>query len=701
MGRSSKRPIALCAIVAASLCSGVWAGNPSDEEQYLLELLNRMRMRPAWELGIMTNIDDGDVPEWMEPWSDHAGIDAALRYFVVDAPLLQSQWSTLSPAPPLAWNSSLHDAAAGHNGWMIQKQLQCHQVPGEPDLVQRVVGAGYVDWNGLAENIYCYAEDVDYAHAGFAIDWGSQPGGIQDPPGHRENIMAADLREVGIAIAREDDPQTQFGPLVITQDFGRRSGDASVTGVIFDDQVKRDYFYTPGEGVGDVKVEVMKVGSSKVIATALTTASGGYAIELVPGAYTVRFSGGVVGYATRTVTIADSNVKLDNVAIWRGAGADGGWSTAANWFNGVPMTAAYFGHTAGGRTVVLSDSVIGAICLDSDESYDLAGGLRLEERNCASRIDAWRGSHSIQGHLTIRGLRIDITAGAALTLSGTLDAPGETVRRSGGGVLNLDLTLESINMGGPTCFVFEGGASNILRLRSAGGLPNHVNLTVRNSGTQVSILSAHRGDLSIEGGVVSFLPGQAGFMHGNLNITGGVLDAADAMLALTSTAASDVYLDTVKRWITLASNGQLGVLSSLDRPQHRLVAALNDNGEGLPVVPALDGESLPVETVLVRYTYLADTNFDGRVNTGDFAMLSKGYVAYQLNKFDPAFAPLFTTGDYNEDGRVDTGDFKLLSMAYVQHMLDNMDAAPAAVPEPALVLPVMAAAGLALRRRRS
>src|SRR6266496_2410529 len=75
-------------------------------EQYMLELVNRMRENPAAELPILLNSSDPDV-------------NSALAYFNVNRSVLQSQWNTLVPAPALAWNDNLASAALNHDSAML------------------------------------------------------------------------------------------------------------------------------------------------------------------------------------------------------------------------------------------------------------------------------------------------------------------------------------------------------------------------------------------------------------------------------------------------------------------------------------------------------------------------------------------------------------------------------------------------------
>src|SRR5262245_65555178 len=67
-------------------------------EQYMLELVNRMRENPAAELPLLLNSTDPNVI-------------SSLNYFNVNQTTLQTQWNSLVAAPPLAWTESLALAA--------------------------------------------------------------------------------------------------------------------------------------------------------------------------------------------------------------------------------------------------------------------------------------------------------------------------------------------------------------------------------------------------------------------------------------------------------------------------------------------------------------------------------------------------------------------------------------------------------------
>lgn len=270
------------------------------QEQYMLELINRMRENPAAELSILLNSNDPSVQN-------------ALDYFQVDRNLLAQQWATLTAAAPLAWNDNLASAAALHNQFMIRADVQSHQVAGEPGLGTRFLNAGYNNFSLGAENIFAYADTVFGAHAAFAIDWGYGTGGIQTPAGHRNNIMNANLREVGLSVMNAPSG-SPLGPLVVTQDFGSRfnQGNPYFLGSVYGD-TDRDGYYSYGEGLAGVTVRIVN-NANGAVTTTTTSAAGGFQVQLASGTYSVTVSGGAfIGTASRTITIGSANVRANFV----------------------------------------------------------------------------------------------------------------------------------------------------------------------------------------------------------------------------------------------------------------------------------------------------------------------------------------------------------------------------------------------------
>jgi uncharacterized protein YkwD len=290
--------------------------NPTAREQELLELTNRMRTAPAAELALLL--------------ASSSEVTNAINYFNVSLPILTAQWNLLTPVAPLAWSSQLNDAAISHNQKMIQYDQQSHQVgvydtagnlvtAYEPGLGGQLTAGNY-NFTSAFQNIFAYATSMTYAHAGFAIDWGGSAvtGGIQNPAGHRNAIMSANMREIGVSVIEETNPLTKVGPLVVTENFGNRSalnGKAWLLGVAFQD-TNKDGWYQAGEGLSDVQVQITGINGTSFSNTLPVGTAGGYQDLLDPGQYKIDFSRNGVIVSSKTTLISSTtpaNVKIDLV----------------------------------------------------------------------------------------------------------------------------------------------------------------------------------------------------------------------------------------------------------------------------------------------------------------------------------------------------------------------------------------------------
>ena len=274
-------------------------GEPTDEEQAYLEMINRARANPAAEGLRLQAATDPEV------LSNYA-------YFQVNLALMASQLAALAPAPPLAFNIKLLASARGHSADMFTNAFQGHTGTDGRGLSERATAQGYA-WQRLGENVFAYAESVVQGHAGFEVDWGGSAatGGMQSPPGHRNNIHDARFREIGVGVVLGSNGGV--GPQLVTQDFAAdASGRPFLTGVAFYD-FNTNGFYDAGEGIGGVAVTVVGANFS-----AITANSGGYTVPLPgDGTYTVTFSAAGLPVTTRTVVVAGGvNVKADLVPTY-------------------------------------------------------------------------------------------------------------------------------------------------------------------------------------------------------------------------------------------------------------------------------------------------------------------------------------------------------------------------------------------------
>lgn len=267
-------------------------GDPTPEEQLMLEYINRARANPAAEGERLASTTDPDVVQ-------------SYQYFNIDRNKVRSDFRNYPARPPLAFHPLLLQAARLHSQDMQRNDFQDHIGSDGSSPAQRVQRVGYTG-SAIGENVFAYARSVWHAHCGFNVDWG---GDNQQTLGHRRNIMNFDgpivYTEVGIGIISDNNPATRVGPLIITQNFGRGS-DVYIVGVVYRDQ-NGNGFYDIGEGLAGVTIT-----PSRGNYYAVTSTSGGYAIPVtgLTGSITLTAQGsGIV--ASKTVTLTGTNVKVD------------------------------------------------------------------------------------------------------------------------------------------------------------------------------------------------------------------------------------------------------------------------------------------------------------------------------------------------------------------------------------------------------
>lgn len=273
-------------------------GEPTDEEQLYLELVNRTRADALTEALRLANTTDPDIR-------------SAYQFFKVDLQKFVNDTAGYPVAQPLAFESRLITAARGHSTWMLTHGIQSHDQTDPPgsanvvaDLGDRLNAVGY-PFTNAGESIYAFASSPEQGHAGFEVDWGNGPGGMQNPPGHRNSNHNPAFREVGIGVLNGSGPNNT-GPQVVTIDFGNRSFAPMVTGVAYYD-LNGNNFYDLGEGVGGVTVDV-----SASTFHAVSSQSGGFAVPTANGARTVTFSGAGLSPTNVSVTISGGlNSKAD------------------------------------------------------------------------------------------------------------------------------------------------------------------------------------------------------------------------------------------------------------------------------------------------------------------------------------------------------------------------------------------------------
>jgi uncharacterized protein YkwD len=692
------------ALFAASVAAAPWfvrASDPTNDEQLMLEMVNRMRWDPAAELNVLVNLNPGSPATWRTPKSNDPNVASALTFFNVDAAALASQWAGLAPrTAPLAWNSNLNNAAAGHNAAMIAADQQTHQAPGEPTLGTRLTNAGYTYTAG-AENVYAYATSIFYGHAGFAIDWGPGPGGMQSPPGHRDTMMNAGLREVGISITPESNPATGVGPLVITQDFGSRSGSAFFTGVIYNDP--GTYFYAPGKGLSGVTVRAFNAGTGTLRAATTTFGSGGYSLQAPAGTYDLTFSGGALLGRTityRNVTIGSSNVKLDSLSSFI-AGSGASWNDLRNWSAGLPDgpgTTAVLGRTIPGqspgpRTVTVTNPVtVGQLVLDAANPVNLGG----------SGTVTFAGGGTTPAGITAKPVLAD-----GHTLSAPLTFTGQVVR-DGLGTLTIDGMQQ--HQAGATLSVRDGATF----VRTNAGRPGVRPLAIAADGAGAELYFEASQDLArldVTGGARVTLTTGGGkiLVADGLSAPSGTFNLTDNAALVDYSNPGDGMPDdlraALKRGYAGGTWAGSGITSSAAAANHRAAvgcAGATEIFDLTDATPTFFGRDLDATSFLLRYTLQGDADLDGSVTFEDFRRMRSGLAG----------AGDWAEGDFDYDGQVTARDYALLRRNFGMSIGGSaagvtaaqwavVESFAVAVPEPGTLALVAGGAALSLLRRRA
>ncbi|GEO82060.1 FG-GAP-like repeat-containing protein [Pararhodospirillum oryzae] len=259
----------------------------SVNEQYLLEQINRARLMPEAEAaryGI--GLSDG-----------------------LSTPLVSTPRQALAP------NETLTVAARLHSTDMLAAGYFSHTGLDGSTPADRMGAAGYAftgTWTA-GENISVRGN----SNAGALTQvetLESHHSGLFRSPGHRENILNGDFREIGVGVAIGSYTFSSGNTLpssMLTEAFAVSGSSVFVTGVVFND-LNGDAFYQPGEQVAGATVTFRDQQVT-------TGVSGGYSIAVSPGqggTLTMTLPSGAV---VRTyIDVADANRKVDVNALTGG-----------------------------------------------------------------------------------------------------------------------------------------------------------------------------------------------------------------------------------------------------------------------------------------------------------------------------------------------------------------------------------------------
>jgi hypothetical protein len=280
-------------------------GDPSDAEVHYVELINRARENPAAEGTRISTTTDPDIL-------------GSIAFFGVDLVLFNAQMAAYAPSQPLAFHTKLDEISGLHTLDMVTNEFVGHTssafppAPFQPFDTFGLRLTRFPAFNallmGAGENIVTELR-TETGHANFIFDYClGCPGGMANPPGHRNAILddPPDFNIVGIGVLIAPNLETGVPNQFVTQNFGLIA-DSHIAGIAILD-IDGDGFYDEGEGLGGV--DVTATGTTLF---AETTASGAYAIPVPNGTYDVTFMApDMVDDVTLGVTIAGGeNTKHD------------------------------------------------------------------------------------------------------------------------------------------------------------------------------------------------------------------------------------------------------------------------------------------------------------------------------------------------------------------------------------------------------
>ncbi len=291
-----------------------------------------------------------------------------------------------------------------------------------------------------------------------------------------------------------------------------------------------------------------------------------------------------------------------------------------------------------------------------------------------------------------------------VTISGTQSAASVTFARG-----NVTLTGGTLNTG---TFNVASGATGTISTTITGGASGSITkhgpgpLILTQSQTVTSSVAVTGGTLQLQ----DVGTNQNVIHTPSVSVTAGQLDLTNNKLIVTTpgsagTPIGGVYTPgSVQGMIQAGRNGGAwngsGIVTS-ESPALGATAltTLATAVAGDIGVTTLGGQPVATTDTLVMYTYDGDMTLDGQINGDDYFRIDNGFANHLTG---------YENGDLNYDGRIDADDYFIIDANYGKQSLGIFPSAGApfspgaivAVPEPASLAIVIAAAGLMRRRRR-
>ena len=322
----------------------------------------------------------------------------------------------------------------------------------------------------------------------------------------------------------------------------------------------------------------------------------------------------------------------------------------------------------------------------------------------------------LQASTRITGLNVALSGQGTLTGNIAIDqnaAAGATGATLTFTEQNRNLNLTGTNTGNNTFApqLVDSAAGRVGVNKSGSGTwvltnGNHTYTggTTVNGGVLATVKVRNNGPTTITGGTlktangltVADPAGTSVFPEGQFTIAGGASPAGKLDLSKGGAVFEYSTVSVASTVSALLDSGYgsgnwdgNGIVSSdaAASPSTHAVGWAESSALGSPAT--FLGQAVDSTSVLVRYTRQGDANLDGTTGLADFSLVGANYN-------QPG---TWNTGDFNYDGLTGLGDFSLLAANYNQSAGSGVSGRPGAVPEPATLGLLAAAAILGLRRR--
>ena len=351
IGIKASSPRTLCAEELES--RRLLALNPTADEQYFMQLLNRFRTDPAGEFSRL--ISRASPIQARDPI-----LQDDLEFANVNGNTLRTELSRLTPTHPVAWNEAIRDFNIDHNQDMIQRGSHYHSntTARRNELIAAGVNFRIVAGEKInSEVVFGYGRSVLHTFASYVIDWQrGGPGGMVSGRSHRVALHNPDFDQAGAAFRNHNGTtgNPPLGPKVHSSILANiEQPPIFVTGAIFRDSNSNGW-YDPGEGRSSVRFTFTDQDGNEFETTGFGT--GGYQIALPPGTYQATATGGGMRYTQRM-----SNIVVGTQNVWQ------------NWIydpDVIPPDLLESNNSRGGATILEGDQTFTELGIHSSTDQD-------------------------------------------------------------------------------------------------------------------------------------------------------------------------------------------------------------------------------------------------------------------------------------------------------------------------------------------